>query len=108
MKFKMEDESKNGSLSNGDKFTVKTEYDIDKAQELGVTLSNTDIECTVAELPEGVELDAFAKVKVEFSGDNGSGYVSINTDSCPKEVKIIFTLRLMEKDTIFQMATRLL
>lgn len=87
MKFKMEDESKNGSLSNGDKFTVKTEYDIDKAQELGITLSNTDIECTVAELPEGVELDAFAKVKVEFSGDNGSGYVSINTDSCPKEVK---------------------
>jgi len=84
--FKMEDESLNGNLKNGDTFKVVAEYDEKQAENLNVTLTNTEISCTVADLPEGVELDAFAKVKVEFSGTNGSGYARINTESCPKTV----------------------
>lgn len=84
--FELEDESVNGKLKNGDTFKVITKYDEDRAAELGVTFTNTEITCKVQELKDGTELDAFKDVKVTFSGEDGNGYASVNTDKCKKAI----------------------
>ncbi len=84
--FELEDESVNGKLKNDDSFKVITKYDEDKATELGVTFTNTEITCKVQDLKDGTELDAFKDVKVTFSGEDGSGYASVNTDDCKRAV----------------------
>lgn len=87
MKFTMADPDKNGKLKNDDKFDVITSYDKELADELGVELVNTTITCTAKGLSEGVEIDAFKGLKVEFKGNNGDGYVTVESDDCSKEVK---------------------
>lgn len=84
--FELEDESVNGKLKNGDTFKVITKYDEDRAAELGVTFTNTEITCKVQELKDGTELDAFKDVEVTFSGEDGNGYASVNTDKCKKAI----------------------
>lgn len=84
--FEFEDESVNGKLKNGDTFKVITKYDEDRAAELGVTFTNTEITCKVQELKDGTELDAFKDVEVIFSGEDGTGYASINTEKCKKVI----------------------
>lgn len=87
IKFKMEDPSLNGKLSNNDTFNVVAVYDEDLANEINVTLSNTTITCTVKNLKDGIIVDAFKDVKVTFDGKNGKGYVDIDTENCDDEVR---------------------
>ncbi len=85
--FEMENPKVNGTLSNGDKFNVVAKYDKELAEEVGVVLENTTIECLVGDkLPTGTAIDVFKGVKVEYSGDNGNGHAYVNTDSCDKLV----------------------
>lgn len=87
IKFKMEDPSLNGKLSNNDTFNVVAVYDEDLANEINVTLNNTTITCTVKNLKDGIIVDAFKDVKVTFGGKNGKGYVDIDTEDCDDEVR---------------------
>lgn len=85
--FTMADPDQNGKLKNNDKFDVVVNYDKELAAEIGLELVNTTITCTAKNLPDGVELDAFKGLKVEFEGSNGNGYVNIDYDDCSTEVK---------------------
>ena len=85
--FEMENSKINGTLSNGDKFNVVAKYDKELAEEVGVVLKNTTIECSVGDkLSEGIVIDAFKGVKIEYSGDNGDAIARVNSKGCDKIV----------------------
>ena len=85
--FEMENSKINGTLSNGDKFNVVAKYDKELAEEVGVVLKNTTIECSIGDkLPEGTVIDAFKGVKLEYSGDNGDAIAYVNYENCDKIV----------------------
>lgn len=87
IEFTMAEPEQNGKLKNDDKFDVIASYDNELADEIGLEFVNTTITCTAKDLPDGIQLDAFDGLKVEFEGDNGNGYVNIYNDDCSKDVK---------------------
>ena len=94
--FEMQDPRANGNLSNGDKFNVVAKYDKELAEEIGIELLNTTLECSVDDkLKEGTIIDAFKGVKLEYFGDSGEATARVNADDCDdivNEQKIYFEI----------------
>lgn len=76
------DDTENGSLKNGDTFTLKgilTPGLVDRSQEGRVThiIEAPDYSVTVESLSETKEIDPFENVKVEYSGYDGYGTIDV-------------------------------
>ena len=91
MTFRLADESQQGKLSNGQEFTVIADYDETLAANINVDIKNTELVCTARNLTEGQPLDAFQNFKVSFSGENGSGKITIDNTKCSKNTKAWIT-----------------
>ena len=99
MKFRMADEKQQGNLSNGQDFTVIADYNETLAASIKVDIKDTELICTAKNLTDGQELNAFQNLKVTFSGENGSGKITIDNSKCSKNTKawIEFTADKTEK-----------
>lgn len=69
--------SKNGSLKNGDTFTVTLDYDDTLAQEIGLKFKGEDMTFTVEGLEEVETVDVFEGVSVEFDGVSPYGTATL-------------------------------
>ena len=87
MKFRMADEKQQGNLSNGQDFTVIADYNETLAASIKVDIKDTELICTAKNLTDGQELNAFQNLKVTFSGENGSGKITIDNSKCSKNTK---------------------
>lgn len=67
--------SKKSGLKNGDKITVKVDYDEDYLKDNNIKLTNTEFEVEVKGLQKAVEFDPFDGFEPAFDGNDGSGTV---------------------------------
>ncbi len=100
IKFELEDESVNGTLSNGDTVNIVVNYDEDIAEEGKISLEKDVIpyEIKNGTLKKGVEIDAFKGFKLTYTGDDGEGCVAKDTSGCDKLVEEAGIYFLVEGD----------
>ena len=91
------DISDDKDLSNGDTVTVTLDVDEDELKDEGIKLKlKKSYEVKVSGLEDGEELDPFKDINVVFEGDDGSGNVYVNTDSCDSFVRNKFSFRVSD------------
>lgn len=91
------DISDDKDLSNGDTVTVTLDVDEDELKDEGIKLKlKKSYEVKVSGLEDGEELDPFKDINVVFEGDDGSGNVYVNTDSCDSFVRNNFSFRVSD------------
>lgn len=73
--FKIE---KKDNLKNGDKVTVKVEYDEDELKEKNIKFTSDEFEVEVEGLAKAEKLDFFKNIDVSFEGNSGTGYAVVN------------------------------
>lgn len=89
--------SKEEGLKNGDTVTVTVEVDEEELKEEGIKIKlEKSYEVKVSGLEDGEELDPFKDINVVFEGDDGSGNVYVNTDSCDSFVRNKFSFRVSD------------
>ncbi len=91
MTFRLADEKQQGTLTNGQDFTVIADYDETLAANIQVDIKDTELICTARNLTDGQPLDAFQNFKVTFSGENGKGKINMDSTKCSKNTKAWIT-----------------
>lgn len=78
-------------LKNGDKITIKLEYNEKYLEDNNIKIENAEYEVEAEGLKTGTKIDLFDGVKVVFSGNDGKGSASIDTSEAKSFIR--YTLK---------------
>lgn len=79
--------SKETGLSNGDKITIKVNYDDKLFKKEKIYVKNSEFTVKVAELSDGKVIDVFDGLEVFYEGFSGKGYAMFGMENCTEFVK---------------------
>ncbi len=77
-------------LSNGDKVTIKLEFNETYLKDNNIKIENAEYEVEAEGLKTGTKVDLFKGVDVKFTGNDGSGYAQLDTESAQPFVRYSF------------------
>ena len=88
LKITINDGEKATGLSNGDKVKCVVECNDDYLKENNIKIQEKEFEVEVTGLTNGTKVDMFKDVVLTFTGNDGSGRVTMNTDEAYPFVRI--------------------
>jgi len=88
LKITINDGEKATGLSNGDKVKCVVECNDDYLKENNIKIQEKEFEVEVTGLTNGTKVDMFKDVVLNFTGNDGAGRVTMNTDEAYPFVRI--------------------
>ena len=88
LKITINDGEKATGLSNGDKVKCVVECNDDYLKENNIKIQEKEFEVEVTGLTNGTKVDMFKDVVLNFTGNDGAGRVTLNTDEAYPFVRI--------------------
>ena len=77
-------------LKNGDKVTIKLEFNESYLKDNNIKIENAEYEVEAEGLKTGTKVDLFKDVDVKFTGNDGSGYAQLDTENAQPFVRYTF------------------
>ena len=91
LKIFINGEEKNAKgLKNGDKVTIKLEFNESYLKDNNIKIENAEYEVEAEGLKTGTKVDLFKDVDVKFTGNDGSGYAQLDTENAQPFVRYTF------------------